>query len=70
MLPIRMGVLEMPSEGAEFAGRRQPERLSQCLVCGALVWSRPGREADCRCSVSTGLLGDPAKRPEMARSRA
>lgn len=49
MLPIRMGVLEFGRPGRRD-GRRQPERLSQCLGCGALLWSRSsGEEPECRC---------------------
>jgi len=70
MLPIRMGVLEMPRANCRVHGARQPERLSQCLMCGSLIWSRPSDgEPECRCSIAC-VMRDVAKEPQMADSAA
>jgi hypothetical protein len=64
MLPIRMGILEIPSGACDVRGRRKSERLSQCLVCGSLLWSRElDGEPECRCSIATGMR-DAAKEPQ------
>lgn len=67
MLPIRMGILEMPAASRGQSGPPELERLSQCLLCGALVWSRSGSEPDCRCA-NGGIAKDVARRPEFAAS--
>lgn len=67
MLPIWMGILEMPSASRGHNGRTEFDRLSQCLLCGALVWSRSGNEPDCRCA-RDGVASDVSRRPELAAS--
>lgn len=58
MLPIRMSILEIPRADCSEDGRREPELLSQCLLCGLLLWSRAAEgEPDCRCSMSGGSQG-------------
>jgi hypothetical protein len=66
MLPIRMGILEFPRADCAVGGRRDPERLSQCLVCGSLLWSRAADgEPECRCSIAS-VMRDVAKEPQPA----
>ena len=68
MLPIRMGILEMPRGHCRAHGRKQPERLSQCLMCGSLIWSRPSEgEPECRCSIAS-VMRHVAKGPQLADS--
>ena len=68
MLPIRMGILEIPRGECGVNGRRESERLSQCLICGSLLWSRAADgEPECRCSILS-VMNDVAKTPEMAGS--
>lgn len=70
MLPIRMGILEVPSGDSGTNGRRPPERLTQCLGCGALLWSRQsGDEPECRCTIA-GTMREVAREPQLAPSAA
>ena len=70
MLPIRMDVLEIPRGVCKVHGRRESERLSQCLICGSLLWSREsGGEPECRCSIAT-VMRDVAKQPELVGTSA
>lgn len=70
MLPIRMDILEFSRALCDVHGRREPERLSQCLVCGSLLWSRANDgEPECRCSIASGMR-DVAKVPQLTGSRA
>lgn len=70
MLPIRMGVLEIPRGECKVHGRRESERLSQCLICGSLVWSREtDGEPECRCSIAT-IMRVVAKEPQLAGTSA
>lgn len=66
MLPIRMDILEIPRGDCRVGGRREPDRLSQCLVCGSLTWSSADGESECRCSATTIARG--ARIPELATS--
>ncbi|CAN5882359.1 hypothetical protein BH23ACT12_BH23ACT12_06550 [soil metagenome] len=70
MLPIRMGVVEIPPGECTVHGRKESERLSQCLICGSLLWSRGvDGEPECRCSI-VSVMRDVAKTPQMAGSPA
>jgi hypothetical protein len=49
MLPFRREILAIRSSGP----RGSTDRLSQCLICGALVWSLEGDDIKgCRCSLA------------------
>jgi hypothetical protein len=70
MLPIRMGVLEIPRGECKVHGRRESERLSQCLMCGSLLWSREtDGDPECRCSIAS-VMRDVAKEPRLAATPA
>ncbi|MEX0790801.1 MAG: hypothetical protein WD178_08520 [Actinomycetota bacterium] len=61
-----MGILEMPHGGCNVNGRRESDRLSQCLVCGSLIWSGATHdETECRCSIAD-VVHDVAETPELA----
>ena len=70
MLPIRMDILEIPRGDSSVNGRRESESLSQCLVCGSLVWSRTSDgEPECRCSIASDMW-NVAKEPQTVGSAA
>lgn len=70
MLPIRMGILEFPRADCDVPGRKGSERLSQCLLCGTLLWSRGADgEPECRCSI-VRVMRDVAKEPQLTGARA
>jgi hypothetical protein len=65
-----MDVLEIPRGRCNVHGRKESERLSQCLICGSLVWSRgTDGEPECRCSIAT-VMRDVAKQPYLAGTSA
>lgn len=66
MLPIRMDILEIPRGDCRVGGRREPDRLSQCLVCGALTWASDDGDTECRCQRTTVARG--TQLPELASS--
>lgn len=68
MMPIRFNILEFPRTGCGVLGRRESECLSQCLICGSLMWApTTDVEPECRCPVESGALSV-LEEPQLAGS--